>query len=171
MADFQEVELHGMKELLKAMQELPPKIAKKAVSKALRKGAAIIVQAARAEAPVNTGVLRRNIVARSGGIKKGIMHAVVGVEAGKIRTSGRLTRREKRGEDPFYWKYQEIGFHAVGRRGAKRREGLAGRTARRGAGRLIPGRRFLTHAFDRNAAAVAKAIADECAAFVRDYKA
>jgi hypothetical protein len=74
---------------------------------------------------------------------------IVGVEHGRVRpiVEGRVTvknrwgklvtrrasKREKRGDDPFYFRFQELGFRAVG-------------TRRGGPGRKIPGRRFLTNA-------------------------
>ena len=74
---------------------------------------------------------------------------IIGVEHGKTRevingkvtyknrwgkvVTRRATKREKRGEDPFYWRFVELGFTAVG-------------TKRDGSGHKVAGKRFLTQA-------------------------
>lgn len=59
MAKF--VRVHGLAQLERTMKSLPPRVAKTALSSAVRSGASVIGKEARKRAPVRTGKVRRNI--------------------------------------------------------------------------------------------------------------
>ena len=158
----------GLPELRTAMSELAPRLLKKAMSKGLRLAAVRVQKAAQAKAPVRQdgkvagGALKRNITKRRTRIRNNRITYLVGVETGKVvLLKGRklavagskngvlkvrkATRRERAGEDPFYYRFQELGFTAVGRGG-------------KGAGGpWIEGKHYLQNAFDEN---VDEALAD-----------
>lgn len=159
----QQVEVTGFAELERAMRAFPGKLQRRALDSAVRAGAAVVVKAARAAAPVNTGALKRNL--RSAKRRPRRVSAVyaVGVESGKVpqvaadgltvsskgQKRRRLTRREKRGDDPYYWKFQELGYTATGRRRLSRRKRHGDKNLAAG-GRQIQGKRFLTGALAKN---------------------
>lgn len=157
------VSLIGLDDLIRKMNALPEKLARQAANKATRAGAAIIVREIKSRAPVRTGAIRRNVVQKAAPKKSGIPgHRLIGVQHGKVRTSsyqitlksGRkktvgLSAYDKRGEDPFYYVFQELGFTAVGRRKAATR---AVRQLRKlgavAGGRRIPGKFFIRNGFN-----------------------
>lgn len=162
------IAVEGFAALEKRMREVPTKLQTKAVSKGLAAAARVVVRAAKASAPIGaTGALRRNIAARRGKergkpdlklIRIGVLHGKVPVSIVQTAKGARvqirtrrglkmrkLTAREKRHEDPYYFRWQELGFHAVGRK-------------RKGSGRLIEGRRFLTKAFDTHTSQILAAL-------------
>jgi hypothetical protein len=120
---------------------------------------------AKASAPKLTGAIKRNIQQKMGKIRGNSISAFIGVEAGKVpkpNAEGKVTfktrrgavksrkvsAREKRGEDPFYYKFQELGFTAVGRR--KARSGASKRRGSATVGREIAGKFFLRNALENN---------------------
>lgn len=132
-----EVPVRGLREIDKRLKAFPAKIQRAALNKALRAGAQLIVKEAKATAPVDTGATRRNIIAKVARDKKGrAARMIIGVRHGRVRTQEtkirvrgkerirKLTAYDRRGEDPFYWRFVELG------------------TSR------IAGRHFLTKAFD-----------------------
>jgi HK97 gp10 family phage protein len=56
------VEIKGLKELAEALKQMPERIAGKALGASVASGAAIIREAARANAPENTGATKKSIV-------------------------------------------------------------------------------------------------------------
>jgi hypothetical protein len=60
-----------------------------------------------------------------------------------------VTGYDRRGQDPFYWRFQELGYTAVGSRkslsGAKKRRGI------KASGTWIPPKRFLQRALTAQA--------------------
>lgn len=145
-------EIRGLPELRRELKALPERLRARALNTALRAGAKVIVAQARANAPARTGALRRNIVAkRSQRRRRGRLaeRYIVGVQHGRARNTVRVamirgkrralraTAYDRRGEDPWYFRFQELGYTATGR---SKRKGRTG-------GRAIPGRRFLTRAF------------------------
>lgn len=180
------LQVTGLRELEAAMRGLVPTMQKRALRTALRAGAGVIRTAARGAAPVKTGALKRNTSLVIGKINpaKGQVSAYVGVETGKVQTpnaegkvaykrKGKLrlrsqTRREKRSEDPYYYRFQELGFTAVGRRKA-----LSGAQKRRGVvavGTKVPGKRFLTNALANNTSAVIEKFRASLAGFIDKYR-
>jgi len=166
MAEFISVE--GLEDVRTRLFSLPIHLRKKVMYKTLLKAATPIVRAARANAPVAKKGTKRVIP----GLVKNTIRVVIskfsnpsagtfGVYVkpfvpGKVKS---LQRRAKRGGhhvyfgDPFYYKFQEFGFHAVGRRrvagGRRRREAVlvSGRFTK------VPGKAFLGRAFDSGKAA------------------
>lgn len=63
MADFA-VEITGLKELDRALQELAWPAARRALRKGMRQGANVVRDEARAKAPVDSGLLKRQIRTR-----------------------------------------------------------------------------------------------------------
>lgn len=132
------VKIEGLDALTRRLKQFPVTLQRRALGNAMRAGAREIAREVKARAPVDSGVLRRNI-----GTKRGrrqfdrglVQRQIIGVKHG---------RTNKRG-DPFYFRFQEKGYTAVGRRKAANR---ATRLARRlgfgnTGGRFIPGRKFL----------------------------
>lgn len=142
MADTFDIE--GFSELSKAMEKLPANLQKRALRPSVRAGANLMRDRARMGAPVRTGALKRNIKSeeRRDKFNRGRVQFSVGVEHGKKNLSA---SRKKRGEDPYYWYFQEEGYHAVGRAKSKGRKGRAGRKQR---SRFVRGKHFMRRAFD-----------------------
>lgn len=157
------IRVTGLEEVRRALRAVPDKLARRALRKAVRAGAAVVVQAAKAKAPVRTGALKRAIEQRPGrtsfsgpelrgnnGVRR-----IVGVAHGRVQESRirgeryltgkgrtkRLTARQRRREDPWYFRFQEQGWIATGRRGR----------AARGQGRRVKGTPFLRPALKQTA--------------------
>ena len=155
-----EIAVHGLPELRKVLEDMPAKVQRKILGKAVRDGAVIVRDIARASAPSASGALRRNVQVRKVRYADGVKY-IIGVEVGTIvqATGGRVvrragrhkvkvvkaSRREKRGENPFYYRFQELGFTAVG-------------THKGGSGRKIPGKHFLENSLNRNADRIVETI-------------
>lgn len=76
MADFG-VEITGLRELDRALQELAWPAARRALRKGMRQGANVIRDEARAKAPVDTGLLKRQIRTRERSEQDGDMRFAV----------------------------------------------------------------------------------------------
>lgn len=134
----------GFEDVTKELKEIPDRLKRRVLGKAFRKGARIIAAQAKSDAPRGeTGALRHNLISKKGSRRynNGLeARYIIGVRHGKVRTepttyktkSGKvktrkLTAYDKRGEDPFYYRFQELGFKAGGKT-------------------YVPGKRFLTNA-------------------------
>lgn len=163
---------NGLADVKRALSDLPGSLMRGAIRSGLNAAARVVRNSARASAPVSTGAIKRNIQQKMGKIRGNSISAFVGVEAGKVpkpsaegrvtfknrrgkQKSRALSAREKRGEDPYYYKFQETGFTAVGRR--KARSGASKRRGGATAGRKIPGKFFLRSALENNESAVVDA--------------
>ena len=162
----------GLSELRKQLLAFPQKVQRRALDKAMLAGARVIAAEARKLAPVRqaatweggrsggvtrpAGATKRNIVAKRGQKRYATgadSYFIVGVRHGKTNTNAtnssgkrrKVSSYDLRGEDPFYWRFQEFGFTAVGRRAAQ--SGNQKRKRIRPTGRYIPGRFFMTKAF------------------------
>lgn len=180
------LEIKGLRELEAALKNFTPTLQKRGIRRALGAGAQVIRKAAAAKAPVRTGALKRNVraVVAKINLRLGKQSAYVGVETGKaptpnaegkveVRRKGKvrlraMTRREKRGEDPYYYRFQELGFTAVGRR--KARSGAAKRRGGSATGTKVPGKRFLTNSLPQNASAAIEKFRATLAAFIDRQK-
>lgn len=150
-------QVRGFRELEQAMKEFPLKLQRRAVTRAVRQAALVVAAEVRREAPRKTGALRRAVSIRKVRYPDGVKF-IIGIETGSVRNvrdgqnlvwrrvgsslkarRRKATMREKRGEDPFYYRFQEAGFTAVG-------------THRGGPGRKIPGRAFLARSLQRTSA-------------------
>ena len=143
----------GFAELEKRFRALPDKFQRKTATRMTRAAATVVRDDARVTTLFKdrTGALRRNITIRKSkkNQDRDKVIYIIGVEHGKTRevvngkvtyknrwgkvVTRRATKREKRGEDPFYWRFVELGFTAVG-------------TKRDGSGHKVAGKRFLTQA-------------------------
>lgn len=168
------IEVKGLSQIRDRMLKFPKRIQGRVLDKAMRAGAKVIAAEVRQRAPVKTGAIQRNVLAKRGDRRfKGESDSrfIVGVQHGKARTretkwtsktgktrTNRLTKYDKRGEDPFYYRFQERGFHAVGRvakgKGAWSR---AKRRLRTRNARFIPGKKFIGGGF---AAAAPRALGE-----------
>lgn len=103
------IKVEGFKELAEALRELPERVAKNTLRRAVSSGAAIIRNEARVLAPVDTGEMRKDIQIKRERDTKGIFSASysVFVRSGKkSRLSGRARNIQK---DSFYWRFVEFG--------------------------------------------------------------
>jgi HK97 gp10 family phage protein len=114
--------IQGGAQIDAALKELEAKTAKSYVRKALRAGAKPILQAARANAPVDKGITKKSIKVRSGGTRRGIISVIIGL--GKKWFAGPV----------WYGSFQEFGFHIGSRKKSVRRK--------------VPGKHFIEHAYD-----------------------
>lgn len=130
MAD---VQLRGMAELRRSLKKLEPRIQKNILRGATRAVAKEIRDDARANAPVDTGNLRKNIMHRSRRGRRGISRASVWIrEEGKraVMKGGKVSIDYLTGRNAFYWRFVEYGHHDRG-------------------GNFIPGKHFITRAYER----------------------
>ncbi len=162
--------IEGLGEVRDALINVPVDLRRKVMMSLLRKAAQPIVRAAKANAPVAKrstkrvvpGLIRRTMGVARSKINNG-QRGVFGVFIRPIKPAGvkRISRQARRAGaagpnfgDPFYYAFQEAGFHAVGRRKAGGgRKARAERVKASGA-RFIPGLKFMGRAFEsqRNAA-------------------
>lgn len=168
-----EGQILGLADVKKALKDLPGTIQRRAVRAGLTAASRLVRDMAKAAAPEGkTGALKRNIQQKMGKIRGNSIFAYVGVEAGKVPRSNaegkvtfktrrgkvksrKLSARENRGEDPYYYKFQETGYTAVGRRKARGR--LSRKFGGATKGRKIPGKFFLRNALENNTGAVVDA--------------
>lgn len=149
------VRILGLRELEKAMREFPPRLQRQWIGRAVSAGASVIRKnvagIARAEA-FDSGALARNVRAKRGKRpRRSVVRYMIGVEHGKVRpiTNGmvagrrgklrKASRREKAGEDPFYYGMVEVGH--------KDR-----------AGGQVPGVRYMTRGFAQAGAGAVEAL-------------
>lgn len=96
------LQLKGFKEFEKRLQELPKRLAKKLLRRALRSGAKVIQAEVKARTPVVSGAGRRSIKVRAAkGKKKGQVAVAVQTSAGDFK-----------GEQ-FYMSFLEYGYDKV----------------------------------------------------------
>jgi len=123
--------IDGLDGVLEALQQLPKEIVAKnggVVNAALRKGAVIVRNAARSQAPVRSGALRNNIALsrdrnpqRSGAAER----YRVGVRGGaeipytdnkKNRRAGRVGKTYTPDGSTYYWRFIEFGTEKMSAR-------------------------------------------------------
>ena len=85
-----ETRLTGLDDVLKRLEQVAEKVAKKALSKATRKGGNVIRKAAIANAPVDSGDLRKHIALRLK-VKPGAIAASALRVAPRRKTAPRIT--------------------------------------------------------------------------------
>jgi HK97 gp10 family phage protein len=176
MADgaIQIVQVRGLDEVRQNLSLVPIKLQRQLLRRALRAGAQVFVRDIKANAPRRTGALIRNVYAKAARDKRGFADRyIIGVRhgkarltpttfvaGGKVRVRG-LTAYDRRGEDPYYYRFQELGFTAVGRRRqASRQEDRARASGRGSYGRKVPGKRFITNAANNRAKDALEAFRD-----------
>jgi len=115
-----EVRVENLEEVLKAMREFTPKLQKKGLTQALRKGARPVVKSARAKVPVDTGALKKAIIARTNtkmGKRNGGAVVQIGIRGGakeyvndsRNRRMGRVGESYEQGGNQFYFRFLEFG--------------------------------------------------------------
>lgn len=123
-----EVEVKGLDELKAALQQMPDRIRKRAVGKALRAAGRVIRDEARARVPIlsepsknrRPGVLKRAIAVRRSKIaaRQRLVGVFINVRPLKSVLAGTksATRKAELGpvgannpNDPFYWRFVEFG--------------------------------------------------------------
>jgi HK97 gp10 family phage protein len=65
MGNMVDIEIKGLDEIEKRLKQLPQKVAKKVVRKAVREGAKPILKAAQSKVPVKTGALKKSLKVRA----------------------------------------------------------------------------------------------------------
>lgn len=140
------VRVKGLADAKAAIEALTKDLRLRVARGALRDAARPIVNAAKTNAPVRTGLVKKRIGVSASKIKRG-KTGEIGVYI-RPRATALVRKTKLRAQDPWYYRFQEAGFHAVGRRrvGGGRRA-RAGRLKASGA-RFIPGKAFLGRAFE-----------------------
>lgn len=130
------ITVSGLADAKRALEALTKDMRNRVVRGALREAAKPIVQQAKANAPVRTGLVKRRITVNASRLRKQ-SRGEIGVYIRPRATA--LARRTKlRSQDPWYYKFQEQGFHATGSR--KRKDSPNAR--------FIEGKAFLGGAFE-----------------------
>jgi HK97 gp10 family phage protein len=138
------VHIEGMEALKRAFKELEPKLAKKVIRQAERKGAKLFADEIRAHTPVKSGKLKKTVKVRTSkgprGAKKQIAMAVL------VGQAGAGDDKSGGGKPAWYAYLQEKGF-TIGKRIRK-----AGKTVgytptgKRNSVGKVPGKFFVRHA-------------------------
>jgi len=126
--------VRGIPEIQNRLSQIEKKLANRSINRANRAAADPLVAAAKSRAPIGaSGALRRNIVKQKWRSKFFASVYSVGLEHGpipKVKLDGnfgvfqtgrdkagnrifdvrKLTKRERRGSDPFYFHFVELGF-------------------------------------------------------------
>lgn len=163
-----EIRIDGLKEIDEKLKAIPQKLAKRVLDKAMRAGGRVIRDKVKAAAPMRTGALKRNVIVKRGQRRFdgdlearfiiGVLHGRVRTtpstfktKTGKVKTRG-LTAYDKRGQDPFYFRFQELGYTAIGRaRKGSRKERSFRAAGNPSYGRKIPGKKFMQNSLDASA--------------------
>ncbi len=185
------VKMEGFEAVRKALIETPKHLRKKVMHTILRKAALPILRAAKANAPRATratkrvipGLLKKTLGITRSKIKKasrgefGVF--ITARKPGQVKRLGRLARKSgAKGPnfgDPFYHRFQEGGFHAVGSRRVKGGKRNRAANLKSSGSRFIPGKKYLGGAFEsqkQNAVNIIKAdlVKETVAAFERRAK-
>lgn len=128
MADALQIKLEGVDELKRALAGAAVHIRTRAVRSALREAGKVIQAASRAAAPVLAvptkrrlpGTVKRNIVVRASKFARAAGDEGVYVNVRGIRGKARVRRLGKAGasnpNDPFYWRFVELGTRKMAAR-------------------------------------------------------
>lgn len=158
------IRMDGLQEVRLALINTPVKLRRKVLYKLLRKAAQPIVRAAKANAPVAKKATNRvipGLVKRTIGIAKSRYRNESLGEFGVfikpitprgIKRIGRIARKAGvKGPnfgDPFYYAFQEAGFHAVGRRKVGGGRRVRAERIKSSGARFIQGKAFMGRAFE-----------------------
>jgi HK97 gp10 family phage protein len=161
----------GLEQLTAALKSLPAKVATRTLRRAVSAGAAVIRDAARANAPTAERIIKRGggVVTLPGTLKKSIVikyvpsnsndnqvQYVVAIRKGK--------RLQKSGRDAFYASFVEFGHKLVPRRTSATPGRLRSRQQQATAsGAEVRGYRYLTRAIDQYHGAAVDKIRDALA--------
>jgi HK97 gp10 family phage protein len=106
--------------LIRDMKSLSPKLQRRGLVQALRKGMAPVRESAKARAPVDTGALKNAIIVRANnklGKRNGGAAMQVGIRGGakeykdnsRNRRMGRVGKSFEQGGNQFYFRFLEFG--------------------------------------------------------------
>ena len=121
MADGVFIKLEGIDELKRALADASATIRKKAVRGALREAGKVIQVAAKAKAPMlkfpapyrKSGTVKKNILVRASKFARRAGDEGVYINVRGIRGAARIAKLGKAGSknpnDPFYWRFLELG--------------------------------------------------------------
>ena len=129
------VKIEGLEALDRKLRELPEKVGRRAMRRALRKGATIVRREARSGAqklddPRTSNSIAKNIAIRNGGTKReraeggpvlrvGVLGGARDYSAhGEIGTG--KSGKENPGGSTFYWRFLEFGTQSIAPRGFMR---------------------------------------------------
>lgn len=138
-----EAKVEGLRELQRAMLELPKQLQGKVTQQALAAAAQPIVESARLRAPEKTGRLAKAIYSRrSRRSTPNLQVRDITVRSGK--------RQAQRDGDAYYWKFIEFGRAAIEAKPGRLLKFTApdGRTVYTRSAKAIPARPFLRPAFE-----------------------
>lgn len=123
--------MDGVKQIQKKLQQMPAKLQRRAIKKAANAGANPLVKNVKQNAPVDSGVLRRNIKKQrwksryfadviSVGVESGSPPVAVGnnnlglfektIKGKVVFVAKKTNARQRRGDDPFYKRFVEKGY-------------------------------------------------------------
>lgn len=150
------IEVKGLKETQKALYAYSQKLGDFVVYKALREGATITRKRVSSLAPVYSGKSRPDI--KKGTLKRGFKVSKSRIHNGK-RSSDLigvfLTLKKGKGRkdlnDPFYGRWQELGWNTAGARKGVSRADNGGRATAPGKTN-VPGVKFMERAFNQTKA-------------------
>lgn len=110
------VHVEGLRELRKSMDRLETKLQKRIYQKAAGKAGRLVVQAAKAKVPRNTGTLARSVSARvSSKPRQGLFGVKVSVRGGLFASNRTANRKGRQGKDykpdavERYYRFVETG--------------------------------------------------------------
>lgn len=138
--------IEGLRDAKAALEALSKDMRKKVVRGALREAARPIVRQARSNAPKLTGLMAKRIGTFNSKIKRG-QNGEIGVFI-KPRISSKAKRLKLTNQDPYYYRWIEAGFHAVGSRRVRGGRNARVRNLKASGARFIPGKVFIGRAFD-----------------------
>lgn len=120
----EEIKVEGLADLRVAVEELRQDLRRRVIIGALKDAAKPIVRAAKGAAPVKTGLVRSSIGSATSKVFKG-QSGVLGVYVRVRKVKGRRIKGTRvrvviAQNDPYYWKFQELGT----RRGVRARHFL-----------------------------------------------
>lgn len=142
MAEF--FTIKGVEDAIRALEQLSKDMRRRVVNSSLREAAKPIVKAAKGNAPVRTGLLKRRIVVTTSKLARRRREIGVFIQP---RATAKVIKAKLRSSDPYYYKFVEKGYHATGR--AKRKNAPNAR--------FIPGKQFLGNAFQSQKSAAVSA--------------
>lgn len=164
------VEVLGLDKVLKNLKGLEPELKRKALLSGAKAGAGLFKRAIVAKVPVKTGALKRAVGVRQ--MKKSLKDIVGAMVV--IRTAGARTKKQKiKGEDAWYWFFQEYGWNAGGKFKVKGNRGLSRsgfRAKNKKSGTKVKGKFFVKKSFDSNKDKIKKAYMTKIKTMVDKYR-
>lgn len=157
------VKIKGLEDLKRAVSELAGDLKRKVIRAALRDAGGPMLRQARARAPVlkNShpyrlpGTLKKSLLIKASKRHRG-QNGEIGVYMAVRKRKGLGGKASARNPfDPFYWRFVEFGFTAVGSRrriagGQRSREAARQSLLKSGKARWIEGTHFMRDAFEAN---------------------